>query len=150
MTERVERPADILDLVGKDLGTTEWVTVTQDQVNLFADATGDHQWIHTDPERAASGPFKGTIAHGFLTLSFIPKALEDVLVIDKGEAMINYGLNKVRFPAPVPVGSKVRGTVRVVSAQQRPAGVETVFNVTFESDSASKPVCVAEWIVIFR
>ena len=150
MTERVERPADILDRVGKDLGTTEWVTVTQDQVNLFADATGDHQWIHTDPERAASGPFKGAIAHGFLTLSFIPKALEDVLVIDKGEAMINYGLNKVRFPAPVPVGSKVRGTVRVVSAQQRPAGVETVFNVTFESDSASKPVCVAEWIVIFR
>ena len=150
MTERVERPADILDLVGKDLGTTEWVTVTQDQVNLFADATGDHQWIHTDPERAASGPVKGAIAHGFLTLSFIPKALDDVLVIDKGEALIDYGLNKVRFPAPVPVGSKVRGTVRVVSAQQRPAGVETVFNVTFESDSASKPVCVAEWIVIFR
>lgn len=150
MTTRVERPADILDLVGKDLGTADWVTVTQDQVNLFADATGDHQWIHTDPERAASGPFKGTIAHGFLTLSFTPKALEDVLVIDEVEAVLNYGLNKVRFPAPVPVGSKVRGTVRVVSARQRPAGVETVFNVTFESDSASKPVCIAEWVVIYR
>ena len=101
-----------------------------------------------DPHRSRACGV-GTV-HGFLTLSFTPKALEDVLVIDEVEAVLNYGLNKVRFPAPVPVGSKVRGTVRVVSARQRPAGVETVFNVTFESDSASKPVCIAESVVIYR
>jgi acyl dehydratase len=119
-------------------------------VDRFADATGDHQWIHTDPERAASGPFGGTIAHGFLTLSLTPKVVADVLLIGDMQAALNYGLNKVRFPAPVPVGSNVRAAVGIASAQQKPSGIEVVFNVRFESDAATKPVCVAESLVLYR
>ncbi|MBJ8342880.1 MaoC family dehydratase [Antrihabitans sp. YC3-6] len=150
MTTHIDSPADLVDLIGKTVGTTEWHDVTQDQVNRFADATGDHQWIHTDPERAATGPFGGTIAHGYLTLSLAPQVLAEVLEVDNVSAALNYGLNKVRFPAPVPVGSKLRTTVTVVSAHRKPAGVEAVFGLTYEIDGGSRPACIADVVVLYR
>lgn len=150
MATHIKSLDELPSLVGTELGVTEWTKVTQEQVDKFADATGDHQWIHTDPERAASGPFGGTVAHGFLTLSLTPKAVADVLQIGDMQAALNYGLNKVRFPAPVPVGSNVRAAVGIASAQQKPSGIEVVFNVRFESDMATKPVCVAESLVLYR
>ncbi|MFC7449578.1 MaoC family dehydratase [Rhodococcus daqingensis] len=150
MGTQINRPTDLLSLVGRQLGTTDWQQITQDQVNLFADATGDHQWIHTDPQRAAAGPFGGTIAHGYLTLSLIPRALNEVLTIDTLEAALNYGLNKVRFPAPVLVGAQVRATVALVSAQQKPGGVEAVFGVAFEAENVDRPACVAECVAVYR
>jgi acyl dehydratase len=149
MTTVLEQPADLLDLVGKSLGTTEWIKVTQQQVDLFADATGDRQWIHTDVERAAKGPFKGTIAHGYLTLSLTPVVMAQVLEIRELTAALNYGLNKVRFPAPVRVGSQVRAAVSVASAQQKTSGVESVFKLTYEIDGEARPACVADVIVLY-
>src|SRR5580692_5555964 len=105
--------------VGEHLGYSDWLEVTQDRVNQFADATGDHQWIHVDPERARTGPFGGPIAHGYLTLALIPAALMEILVIDEATQVINYGLNKVRFPAPVPVGSKLRTVLTLAAATER-------------------------------
>jgi acyl dehydratase len=149
MTTVLEQPADLLDLVGKSLGTTEWIKVTQQQVDLFADATGDRQWIHTDAERAAKGPYKGTIAHGYLTLSLTPVVIAQVLEIRELTAALNYGLNKVRFPAPVRVGSQVRAVVYVASAQQKTSGVESVFTLTYEIDGEARPACVADVIVLY-
>ncbi|SDC90752.1 MaoC family dehydratase [Rhodococcus tukisamuensis] len=150
MTTTVGYPTHLIDLAGMDLGTTDWYTITQEQVNGFADATGDHQWIHTDPARAAAGPFRGTIAHGYLTLALASRAIAELLAIENLQAAVNYGLNKVRFPAPVPVGSKVRASARVVSAWQRDAGVEAVLDVTFEVEGSPRPACVAECVVIYR
>jgi acyl dehydratase len=141
MTTYLETPTDLIDLVGQQVGTTEWIKVTQEQVNLFADATGDHQWIHTDPQRAAKGPFKGTIAHGYLTLSLAPAVISEVLQIGEVTSALNYGLNKVRFPAPVRVGSQMRATVSVMSAQQKTSGVESVFELTYEIDGEKRPAC---------
>jgi acyl dehydratase len=149
MTTILEQPADLLDLVGQSLGTTDWIEVTQQQVDLFADATGDRQWIHTDTERAAKGPFKGTIAHGYLTLSLTPVVIAQVLEIREVTAALNYGLNKVRFPAPVRVGSQVRAAVTVASAQQKTSGVESVFKLTYEIDGEARPACVADVIVLY-
>jgi acyl dehydratase len=149
MTTVLEQPADLLGLVGQSLGTTEWMNVTQQQVDLFADATGDRQWIHTDTERAAKGPFKGTIAHGYLTLSLTPAVIAQVLVIRELTAALNYGLNRVRFPAPMRVGSQVRAAVTVASAQQKTSGVESVFTLTFEIDGEERPACVADVIVMY-
>ena len=149
MTTVLEQPADLLGLVGQSLGTTEWMEVTQQQVDLFADATGDRQWIHTDAERAAKGPFKGTIAHGYLTLSLTPTVIAQVLEIRELTAALNYGLNKVRFPAPVRVGSQVRAAVTVASAQQKTSGVESVFKLTYEIDGEARPACVADVIVLY-
>ena len=149
MTTILEQPADLLDLVGQSLGTTEWIEVTQQQVDLFADATGDRQWIHTDTERAAKGPFKGTIAHGYFTLSLTPVVIAQVLEIRELTAALNYGLNKVRFPAPVRVGSQVRAAVTVASAQQKTSGVESVFKLTYEIDGEARPACVADVIVLY-
>jgi acyl dehydratase len=149
MTTVLDEPAELLKLVGQPLGTTEWIAVTQHQVDLFADATGDHQWIHTDPSRAAKGPFKGTIAHGYLTLSLAPVVISQVLQIRELTAALNYGLNKVRFPAPVRVGAQIRATVAVTSAQQKTAGVESVFTLTYEIDGQLRPACVAEVIVLY-
>ncbi|MGW0176191.1 MaoC family dehydratase [Rhodococcus sp. NPDC003322] len=146
----MQHPADLLDLTGQTLGTTDWYPITQDRVNLFADATGDHQWIHTDPERAAAGPFGGTIAHGYLTLSLAARAIGDVLTIENLGAAVNYGVNRVRFPAPVAVGSKVRATARIVSARRRDHGVEAVIGLTFEAAGSDRPACVAECVVIYR
>jgi acyl dehydratase len=145
----LEEPADLLKLVGQRLGTTEWMKVTQEQVDRFADATGDHQWIHTDLERAAKGPYKGTIAHGYLTLALAPVVISHLLEIREITAALNYGLNKVRFPAPVRVGSQIRAAVSVMSAQQKTSGVESVFTVTYEIDGEERPACVADVIVLY-
>ena len=149
MTTVLEEPADLVKLVGQRLGTSDWMTITQDQVDRFADATGDKQWIHTDPQRAAKGPFGGTIAHGYLTLSLAPVVIAQVLEIRELTAALNYGLNKVRFPAPLPVGALVRAVVTVMSAQQKTSGVESVFTITYEIDGEERPACVADVIVLY-
>jgi acyl dehydratase len=130
-------------LTGADLGATAWLEVTQDRVDLFADATDDHQWIHTDPRRAAEGPFGGTIAHGYLTLSLLIPLFNQLLEV-RGVAMsINYGLEKVRFPSPVKVGAKIRLLGRVESVEDVPGGVQMALAFTVEIDGAAKPACVA-------
>ena len=149
MTTHLENPAGLLDVIGQRLGTTDWMTVTQQQVDSFADATGDHHWIHTNPQRAANGPFKGTIAHGYLTLSLAPMVISEVLQIRELTSALNYGLNKVRVPAPVPVGAKIRATVSLISAQQKTSGVESVFGLTFEIDGRQRPACTADVIVLY-
>ncbi|MGC4782356.1 MaoC family dehydratase [Micromonospora zamorensis] len=132
--------------VGETIGPGPWQPIEQSRVDLFADATDDHQWIHLDPERAAAGPFGGTIAHGYLTLSLLP-ALAGRLYRVEGVAMgVNYGLNKVRFPAPVRVGAAVRATVVIAEVSPVSGGVQMVATVTVESDTGGKPVCVAETV----
>ena len=130
--------------VGTELGVSDWIRIEQEQVDQFASATGDHQWIHTDPERAAAGPFGTTIAHGFLTLSLLPVIGDSVIQVDGVRMGVNYGTNKVRFPAPVPVGSRVRGHVELVEVSDVPGGVQIVTKVTIEREGGDKPVCVAE------
>ncbi|MEU0503082.1 MaoC family dehydratase [Nocardia sp. NPDC005998] len=149
MTTQLETPADLVGMVGHQLGTTAWMEITQQQVDRFAEATGDHQWIHTDPQRAAAGPFHGTIAHGYLTLSLAPVVIADVLEIRELAAALNYGLNRVRFPAPVPVGAKIRAAVTLNSAQQKTSGVEAVFGLTYEIDGGTRPACVADVVVLY-
>jgi acyl dehydratase len=135
-------------LAGRDLGRSNWHEITQEQVNLFADATGDHQWIHVDPERARAGPFGGPVAHGYLTLSLATALLADVLRVDGVAQVVNYGLGKVRFPAPVPVGSRIRVAVRCTSVDQVSGGYQLTLALTFEREGGQKPVCVAE--ILFR
>jgi acyl dehydratase len=149
MTTVVDQPADLLTLVGRPLGSTDWITITQQRVNLFADATGDYQFIHTDPQRTINGPFKGIVAHCYLTLSLAPVAISQVLQIRELIAALNYGLNRARFPTPVRVGSKVRATVAVMSARQKTSGVEAVFALTYEIDGEPCPACVADVIVLY-
>ncbi len=149
MPTTVENPSDLIALTGQTLGTTDWFDVTQAEVNMFADATGDHQWIHTDPDRAKDGPFGRTIAHGYLTLALTSRILEQLVVVENMNAALNYGLNKVRFPSPVPVGSKMRATASVVSAQQKPAGLEVVFGLTYEVEGSARPACVADVVVLY-
>jgi acyl dehydratase len=134
--------------VGDEFGPSSWIVVDQERITAFADATGDHQWIHVDPERAAQGPFGQTIGHGYLTLSLVPVMSYEVLPREEGGMGINYGLNKVRFPSPVPSGSKVRGTFRVESVEESDWGSQSTYTVTIERDGGDKPVCVAE--VVFR
>jgi len=133
---------------GDTFGPSGWVDVPQERVDAFADATGDHQWIHVDAERAAAGPFGGTIAHGYLTLSLIPAMSYEVVPRQGGSMGINYGLNRVRFPAPVPVGSRVRGTFEVVSVEDHDWGAQVTMAATLEREGGDKPVCVAE--IVFR
>ena len=133
---------------GRHLGWTDWMEITQERVNLFADATGDHQWIHTDPERAKDGPFGGPIAHGYLTLSLVPGLLPSVLVADGFSLVVNYGLGKVRFPSPVPVGSKVVMGLELTAVDELPGAAQVTFTATFQVEGADKPSCVAE--VIYR
>jgi acyl dehydratase len=149
MTTYLDAPTDLLERVGQSLGTTDWMKITQHQVDLFAEATGDHQWIHSDPDRASKGPFRSTIAHGYLTLSLAPVVIAEVLQIRELTAALNYGLNKVRFPAPVRVGSQVRATVAVMRAQQKTSGVEAEFMLTYEIDGDKRPACVADVIVLY-
>ena len=140
--------AELAACVGQDVATSDWLTITQQQVNLFAEATGDHQWIHVDPEKAAAGPFGGPIAHGFLTLSMIPKFFESSLHIVGSRMGVNYGLNKVRFTAPVPVGSRLRARMKLLASESIPNdGVQMTWEVTVEREGSSKPVCVAESLV---
>ena len=135
---------------GQDLGTSEWVTIDQRRVNQFADATGDHQWIHVDVERAKNGPFGGTIAHGYLTLSLVPWLGSQVFTLRTPGAKLNYGVNKVRFPAPVPVGSKVRASAELVELTPIAIGTQAVVRVTIEIEGGSKPACVADvaWVYV--
>lgn len=131
---------------GADLGVSGWAPIPQAKIDGFAEVTGDHQWIHTDPVRAAAGPFGAPIAHGFLSLSLISVFLEDLLVVEGVAMAVNYGLNKVRFPAPVPVGSRVRARGLLLSVEEIPGGVQTTMQITMECDGVAKPVCVAESI----
>jgi acyl dehydratase len=149
MSTAVDQPADLLTLVGRPLGTTGWMEITQERVNLFADATEDHQWIHTDPARASNGPFKGTIAHGYLTLSLAPAVISEVLEIRELTSALNYGVDKVRFPAPLRVGSRVRATVTVMCARQKTSGVEAVFTLAYEIEGEPRPACVADVVVLY-
>ena len=134
--------------VGEDLGTSEWLEVTQDRVDAFADATGDHQWIHVDVERAKDGPFGGTIAHGYLTLSLIPQFNPELFRLETPGARLNYGVNKVRFPNPVRVGSRIRASAQIVEVSDVPAGKQMVTRYTIEIEGESKPACVAETVVL--
>lgn len=137
--------ADVRAHVGQEVAVTGWITVTQEQVNLFAEATGDHQWIHVDPERAKAGPFGAPIAHGFLTLSLIPRFFEEAFTIEGARMGVNYGLNRVRFTAPVPVGSRLRAHLALQAAEALPPdGLQMTWLVTVEREGADKPVCVAE------
>ena len=148
MTTKIDGIDGLKKRVGDHLGYSEWHEVTQDQVNKFADATGDHQWIHVDVERAKSGPFGGPIAHGYLTLSLAPMLLEELVHVSGIAMGINYGLNKLRFPSPVPVGSKVRAGAVLASVEDVSGGVQVTMDVTFEIEGGAKPVCVAE--ILFR
>ena len=130
--------------IGEPLGPSGWLEVDQKRIDLFADATGDHQWIHVDPERAASGPFGSTIAHGYLTLSLLPSLVPQIMLVEGMRMGINYGTDKVRFPAPVPVGSRLRATAVITSVTEVGEGVQVAATVTVEREGAEKPVCVAE------
>src|SRR5215212_2973258 len=132
----------------RELGTSSWHEITQEQVNAFADATGDRQWIHVDPERAAAGPFGGPVAHGYLTLSLLPALMAEVWRVEDARMGINYGLNRVRFPSPVPVGSRVRAVGRLKEATPIEGGVQGVVEATVEVEGGAKPACVAE--TVFR
>ncbi|MFC5061799.1 MaoC family dehydratase [Actinomycetospora atypica] len=135
---------EVVASVGESLGPGEWVEVDQKTVDTFADATGDHQWIHVDPERAAQGPFGGPIAHGLLTLSLLPVLLGGLYRIENVRMGVNYGFNKVRFPAPVPVGSRVRATATVAEATPLDGAVQVVFATVIEIEGSTKPACVVE------
>jgi acyl dehydratase len=132
---------------GQVLGTSDWYEVTQADVDAFADVTGDHQWIHVDVERAKETPFGGTIAHGYFTLSLIPRLSRQVFGMEGFTFALNYGLNRVRFPSPMPVGGKVRCTVKVAEVQEIPGGAQTTMEMTLEREGGEKPVCVAETLV---
>ncbi|QRY43242.1 MaoC family dehydratase [Mycolicibacterium boenickei] len=134
---------------GSELGPTEWLEITQERVNLFADATDDHQWIHVDPEKAAGGPFGGTIAHGLLTLSLLPHFTHQLYRVDNIAMAINYGYNKVRFITPVRVGSKVRASAAIADVAQLDEAVQATMTVTVEIEGSDKPAAVAESIVRF-
>jgi acyl dehydratase len=139
---------ELVAAAGSDLGTSDWHTVTQAQVDQFADATGDHQWIHVDRQRAAEGPFGTTIAHGYLTLSLVPLFVSGVYTIEGVRLAVNYGCNKVRFPAPVPVGSRLRGSVTLESVTPSGAGHLMAATVVVEMEGSPKPACVAETLVL--
>jgi len=137
--------ADLAACAGQEVAVSDWITITQQQVNLFAEATGDHQWIHVDVEKAKAGPFGAPIAHGFLTLSLLPRFFEEAIEVTESRMGVNYGLNRVRFMAPVPVGSRLRARMKLVSSEPIDNnGVQMVWETTIELEGASKPACVAE------
>jgi acyl dehydratase len=142
-----ETLAELAQHTGEEVAVSDWLTITQEQVNLFAEATGDHQWIHVDVERAKQGPFGGPIAHGFLTLSLLPKLVESAIEVRQSRMGVNYGLNKVRFTAPVPVGSRVRARVKLLAAEPIDnGGYQLAWQVTIELEGSGRPACVAESI----
>ncbi|MCH9643069.1 MAG: MaoC family dehydratase [Actinomycetia bacterium] len=141
--------AELIAAEGEQLGPTEWLDITQDRVNLFADATDDHQWIHVDPERAAGGPFGGTIAHGLLTLSLIPHFTQQLYRVGNVAMAINYGYNRVRFITPVRVGARLRARAEIASVAQLDGAVQATLNTTVEIEGSEKPAAVAESIVRF-
>ena len=133
---------------GEHLGYSDWLEITQERVNEFAEATGDHQWIHVDVERAKAGPFGGPIAHGYLTLSVAPTLMKDIFEVSNVSMAVNYGLNKVRFPSPVPVGSKLRVGAQLANVEDVSGGIQATMDLTFEVEGAEKPACVAQ--IVFR
>lgn len=149
MTLTVTGIDEIKALAGRDLGASEWLEITQERVNTFADATDDHQWIHVDVERAKSGPFKGPIAHGYLTLSLLIPLFNNLLEVDGIGMAVNYGLNKVRFPSPVPVGAKIRVVGRVAGVEEVQGGVQAAMEFTVEIEDSPKPACVAQTLYRF-
>jgi acyl dehydratase len=149
MTTTVSNLEELTTLSGQHLGWSDWHVIDQAQVDLFADATGDHQWIHVDPERAAAGPFGTTIAHGYLTLSLVPAILPEVVRVEGTKFGVNYGCNKVRFPSPVKVGSKLRLGAAVGSVESvGDSGAQVVLDITIETEGSDKPSCVAQ--VVYR
>ena len=142
-----ETLAELAQHVGEEVAVSDWLSITQEQVNLFAQATGDHQWIHVDVERAKKGPFGGPIAHGFLTLSLLPKLIESSIEVRESRMGVNYGLNKVRFTSPVPVGSRVRSRAKLLEAKPIDNnGFQLTWTITIEIEGSDKPACVAESI----
>ncbi|MYM19283.1 MaoC family dehydratase [Brevibacterium sp. 5221] len=148
MVRTINGIAELEALVGQELGTSEWFTVDQARIDAFADATEDHQWIHLDAERAKSGPFGTTIAHGFLTLSLLPMFGAEVVDVTGMKMKINYGLNKVRFPHPVPVDSKLRDTIALSEVTRKDSGTQVVMTHTIEIEGADRPACIAESVSI--
>jgi acyl dehydratase len=140
----IKTVAELRDAVGTEIALSDWIPVTQDRIDQFAEATGDRQWIHVDVERAAAGPFGTTIAHGYLTLSLLPLFAEELVQLEGIKMAANYGLNKVRFPAPVPSGSRVRGRTELLEVSDVPGGLQMVTKVTVELEGVDKPACVAE------
>lgn len=137
---------ELQSAAGEQLGTSDWLTIDQQRIDAFADATEDHQWIHVDPERAAAGPFGTTIAHGFLSLSLLPHLIDQTYRVEGTTVVLNYGLNKVRFPAPVPVGSVVRAEVSLAEAAEVTGGLQLVVRATLHIKGGAKPGCVADWV----
>ncbi|MGI8775831.1 MAG: MaoC family dehydratase [Acidimicrobiales bacterium] len=148
MTPAVIGLADLGSKLGDTLGHSSWRTITQDDVDTFAKLTGDEQWIHVDPERAKAGPFGGTISFGYFTLSLATVFLDEVVTVDGAELVLNYGSNRVRYPAPVPVGSRIRAGVEVAAVENTGSAVQATFRLTFEVDGATKPGCVAD--IVYR
>jgi len=144
LMKRYAHLADLQPLVGHELGASDWITVDQERIDLFAQATGDHQWIHVDVERAKAGPFGAPVAHGFLTLSLLPEMAASAFDVDDVRMGVNYGLNRVRFPAPVPAGSRLRGRFKLQSYEPIEGGAQLVVEVTMELEGCAKPACVAE------
>ena len=140
--------ADLEKAVGAHLGHSEWHTIDQDQIDAFAAATGDHQWIHVDPAKAAGGPFGSTVAHGFLTLSLVPMLTWQVYTVEGVTMAVNYGADKLRFPAPVPVGSRVRAAVELSSVTPNKMGYQVATRVTIELDGSDKPACVVDMLAV--
>jgi len=149
MTTVFASPDDLLAAVGTELGSSDWVAIEQDRIDGFADATDDHQWIHVDPEAAAAGPFGSTIAHGYLTLALTNRFLPQIVRVDGVSLGINYGVNKVRFPQPVPVGSRVRGHATLTHAEEIDGGVQAVITMTVEIEGGTKPACIVESVSRF-
>lgn len=147
MAKVFENPLELLNAVGEHLGYSEWIEISQERINQFADATGDHQWIHVDVERAKQGPFGAPIAHGYLTLSLVSMMLPQIIEVHGIAMGVNYGTDKVRFPAPVPVGSKIRAGGELVKAEEvKGGGIQATVRVTIEIDGGQKPACVADTI----
>jgi len=151
MATTLATPEGLLSLSGTQLGTSNWIEITQEQVNNFAEATGDRQWIHIDPGRAKAGPFGTTIVHGYLTLALAPVFMDEVLQIQNYAAVLNYGVNKVRFPAPLAVGTAVRAAITLRTAQERdPGNIEATFGIHYEARGTDRPPCVAETVYLYR
>jgi acyl dehydratase len=142
-------PADLKTAVGQHLGYSDWLKIEQDRINTFADATGDHQWIHVDPERAKDGPFGACIAHGYLTMSLVNYFLPQIVVVQGISMGVNYGADKLRFPAPVPVGSRIRGGGELTKAEEVKGGVQVTVRVTIEVEGSDRPACVVDTVSRF-
>ncbi len=146
MTTVFKHPKELLERVGEHLGFSDWLMIDQERINCFADATGDHQWIHVDPERASSGPFGACIAHGYLTLSLANLFLPQIIDVQGISMGVNVGSDRVRFPAPVPVGSRIRGGGELISAEEQKGGIQSVVRITIEIEGNDRPACVVDTI----